>query len=108
MFALVAFAVAQRTREIGIRWQSRGTSDILRVLLSQNFMPIAPARPVGVFAGIALGRIVRGFTFLRKMLWIPVGLCWALASFALTRLLATLSPALRALRIDPVINAPLR
>jgi len=78
MFALVAFAVAQRTREIGIRMESaRDLRTSCACFCHKTHAYCRSARQLGVFAGIALGRIVRGLTFLPEDALDPVGLCWA-------------------------------
>jgi ABC-type antimicrobial peptide transport system permease subunit len=103
MFALVAFAVAQRKRELGIRMAigAQG-SHILAVLLLQNVKPMIGGAVAGVVLAIVLSRLVGSFTFLPKDAPLDVtGFAAGLVLFAVVAALATISPALRALRIDP-------
>jgi predicted permease len=103
MFALVAFAVAQRKRELGIRIAIGARPlHILNVLLKQNAIPMASGAIAGVILAAVLSRLVRSFILLQSHDAIDVtGFAAGLACFALVALLATISPALRALRIDP-------
>jgi hypothetical protein len=103
MFALVAFTVAQRRRELGIRIAlGAGPRQILDVLLRQNARPTAVGAVAGVILAVILSRLVRSQIVLRKQDTVDVvGFAAGLACFALVAVLATLSPALRALRIDP-------
>jgi predicted permease len=103
MFALVAFTVAQRTRELGIRIAlGAGPRHILDVLLRQNARPTAIGAVAGVILAVTLSRLVRSEIVLpRKETVDFLGFAAGLACFALVAVLATLSPALRALRIDP-------
>jgi hypothetical protein len=102
MFALVAFAVAQRRREIGIRIAiGAKPRDVLNVLLKQNARPTAIGALAGIILAVILTRLVRSMVVLRSHDAVDlVGFAGGLLSFALVAALATLSPALRALRID--------
>jgi predicted permease len=103
MFALIAFAVAQRKRELSIRMAiGAAPRNILGILLGQN----AKAMLVGVAAGSVLAailsRVVRGMIALAgKDTVDTLGFAVGIAAFLIVAALATLTPALRALRIDP-------
>jgi predicted permease len=98
---LVAYAVSQRTKEIGIRmalgakpWQ------VLALVLRQFSWPVAVGLLVGVGGAAVLSQ------FLRRMLYgvshhDPTAYLAAIGIFAATVALAALLPARRALRIDP-------
>jgi predicted permease len=103
MFALVAFTVAQRRHELGIRMAlGAGPRHILHVLLRQNARPTVGGAIAGVVLAVILSRVVSSHIVLRKQDSVDVaGFAIGLACFALVAVLATLSPALRALRIDP-------
>jgi ABC-type antimicrobial peptide transport system permease subunit len=103
MFALVAFAVAQRRRELGIR-MAIGASPrhILGVLLGQNARPTAIGIAAGSVLAAVLSRLVGSMVVLQKHELVDVvGFAGGIAGFVLVALLATISPARRALRIDP-------
>jgi len=103
MYALVAFTVAQRKRELGIRIAlGAGPRHILGVLLHQNSKPGVAGAVAGLALAVILSRLVRSQIVLYKLEAMDVvGFAAGLAGFALVSVLATLSPALRALRIDP-------
>jgi len=103
MFALVAFTVAQRRRELGIRMAlGAGPRHILNVLLRQNARPTAVGAIAGMVLAVVLSRLVSSQIVLRKQGSVDVaGVAAGLVCFGLVALVATLSPALRALRIDP-------
>ncbi len=104
MFAMIAFAVAQRTREIGIRMaMGARPRNILQALLDQTYAPVAIGMAVGTGVGIALGRVVKSLAVIEMVdsPIDPLGFAAGLAAFLLIAVLATLTPALKALRIDP-------
>jgi ABC-type antimicrobial peptide transport system permease subunit len=103
MFALVAFAVAQRKRELGIRIAIGAKHRyILGVLLAQNTKPMLAGAVAGTILAMILSRLVRSFVVLSSGDTVDVpGFAAGLTLFALVAGLATLWPALRALRIDP-------
>jgi predicted permease len=103
MFALVAFAVAQRKRELGIRIAIGARSrHILRALLAQHVRPTAFGAVAGAILAVILLRLVRSMAMLRDPDGVDItGFAAGLACLALVAVLATLSPVMRALRIDP-------
>jgi len=103
MFALLAFAVAQRTREIGIRIAvGARPGDIIRALLRQHTPPVVSGAVLGILLAIALGRVERSLIYIPGVQAFDlVGFIGGLACFAIIAVLATLSPVLKALRIDP-------
>jgi predicted permease len=101
IFGLLAFTVAQRTREIGVRIAlgARGF-DVLQCVLGQYALPFG----IGAVAGIALAAAAAKVA--RKLLFgfIPFDLVSfgaGLLLFAAVALAASIVPARRALRIDP-------
>lgn len=102
LYAVLAFAVAQRTREIGVRRALGADSTrVVRMVARQG------ARQVGI--GIALGLIgAIGFAFALSSLlagvWIgdPITYLAVALTFALVAMLATVLPVRQALRIEPI------
>jgi putative ABC transport system permease protein len=101
LYALTAFTVAQRRREIGIR-SALGArpGHLVRAVFRRAFLQIGSGSAVGMFAAYAAGRYVPieqvgGLT-------IPGILPAAAAFMLLVGILASLGPARRGLRIDPV------
>jgi len=103
MFALVAFAVAQRKRELGIRIAiGAAPRHILGVLLRQNAKPTVIGAVAGTILALILSRLVRNLVVMPNRNSVDLaGFAAGLACFVLIAALATLLPAIRALRIDP-------
>jgi predicted permease len=103
MFALIAFAVARRKRELGIRIAiGARPSHILRVLLTENARPAVAGVVAGTVLAVAVARVVPSVVVMPNRDTLDVaGFAIGLACFVLAAAMATLSPALRALRIDP-------
>jgi ABC-type antimicrobial peptide transport system permease subunit len=101
-YGVMTYAVAQRTREIGIRVALGATRPaVLRDVIGQTMRVTA--------AGLALGAVAAAFAtrFIASLLFgITSGdaLTWAGAAAVLVivALLATIVPARRAVRIDPL------
>jgi hypothetical protein len=103
VYGLTAYAVAQRTREIGIR-MSLGASptQLVRELLMQGLKLCLAGTAIG-FAGAALlGRFLRSLLFgvsATDGLTIVV----VIATMTAVVVIATYLPAMRASRIDPML-----
>jgi predicted permease len=101
MFGLIAFSVAQRTREIGVRI-ALGASpiDIVGTLVSQYSIALG----AGILAGVALAL---GVALLMRSRFIgletldPLAYAGALAVFGSVAVVAVMIPARKALNIDP-------
>ncbi len=99
---LVAYAVAQRTREIGVRMAlGAKASHVLCVVLLQFKNPVLGGLAVGLGGAASLSQILR-----RQLYGVgsldPVAYLAATGVFVATVTLAALWPARRALRIDPM------
>jgi ABC-type antimicrobial peptide transport system permease subunit len=99
---LVAYAVAQRTREIGVRMAlGARASHVLSVVLLQFKHPVLGGLAVGLLGAFALSQILR-----RQLYGVgsldPVAYLGAIGVFVVTVTLAALLPARRALRVDPM------
>jgi ABC-type antimicrobial peptide transport system permease subunit len=99
----MAYAVAQRTREIGIRVAlGAGSRDVLGLVVRQTLLMIA----IGIAGGLA-GAF--GLTrFLRNFLWRvsptdPVTFIAVSIGLVLVALLACLVPTRRAVKVDPTV-----
>jgi predicted permease len=100
---LVAYAVSQRTREIGIRMALGAVpTHVIWVLLRQFAGPIAAGLLVGVGGAAALSQILRGQLYGIGGLD-PVAYLSAIGLFVATVALSALLPARRALRVDPML-----
>jgi predicted permease len=102
LYGVTAYAVAQRTNEIGIRMAlGAGRSAVLNLVLRSAFTRVAFGLMLGVPLAIGAGRLIAaqlyGVTF-----WDPVALAVAAGSLTLCALVAALIPASRAAAIPPM------
>jgi predicted permease len=100
---LVAYSVAQRTKEIGIRMALGARSrHIVDALVRQYVWTIAAGLALGVIAAGALAQLLR-----RELYGVstvdPLAYVAAIAVFLLASSLAAIWPARRALRVDPLV-----
>lgn len=100
---VVAFSVARRTQEIGIRvvLGSR-RSDILRLILSQTALPVLLGLAVGLASAFALSRLLAGMLYEVRP---SDPLTYAAASMLLGAVatIAAYLPARRAAKVDPAV-----
>jgi predicted permease len=103
VYGVMSFAVTRRTREVGVR-KALGADDrdVLRLFLRHA----APQIGAGVALGVGLGLLLAGG--LRIALFqVDTGNPWMVAGAAvlmiLTGVAATLVPARRAMKVDPVV-----
>jgi ABC-type antimicrobial peptide transport system permease subunit len=103
IFGLVAYAVSQRTREIGIRMAIGGTaSSVVALLVRQAMRPIAIGLCLGLAAALLLLRGLQSFFFLPTT-GMAIPLAVVLAVFGGVGACAALLPARRAAKVDPMI-----
>jgi ABC-type antimicrobial peptide transport system permease subunit len=98
----VSYSVAQRTQEFGVRMAlGASAAHVLRMVLRQGAWLILTGLGLGLATGAGLARalagILYGVTAADPKTYTGVVLALGLAAF-----LATLVPALRALRSDPL------
>ena len=101
LYGTLAWLVAQRTREFGIRValgaQPRA---LLRMVLAEGAWMIAPGALLGVAGGLGAGLLIRDMLY-DVQPFEPAVLIAAAAGIGALSLLAMLGPARRAARIDP-------
>lgn len=101
IYGLLAFAVTQRTREIGIRLAIGGTPGHVRALVVRQGGALgAIGVAIGLLGAVGVTRVMRTQLYDVSPLD-PVALVGAAAVLLLTVLLASYLPARRASRIDP-------
>jgi hypothetical protein len=103
LYGMLAYAVARRTREIGVRLAlGAQRAAVVRSVLRESIALIAAGLAAGIPLSIAAGRLLRSFLFgvtPHDML----ALAGAGAVLAAVGLLAAFAPARRASKIDPAI-----
>lgn len=102
IYGTVAYAVAQRTQELGIRVALGATrGEVLRLVLWDGLKPVAGGLIVGMAGAFALrttlDRLVYGVTTSDPITFVALPLLLAAVAFV-----ASLVPALRASRVDPM------
>ncbi len=102
VWGVAAQAVGQRTREIGVRVAlGASAAQVGRLIAWQGFVPIAIGLAIGLVVGLGLGRVMRSILF-QVTPTDSLTLAGTLTLLALVGLAATLGPALRAARLDPL------
>jgi predicted permease len=103
LYGVMAYLVAQRTREIGIRVALGGKPSDVRGLIMKESLAIAGVGMViGVLGSLALSRALTGMLFEIKPTD-PVTYGSIAALLMVVALLAAFGPARRATRVDPLI-----
>ncbi|MEY2488157.1 MAG: hypothetical protein QOC70_99 [Verrucomicrobiota bacterium] len=102
LYGLIAYSVAQRTREFGIRFAlGAQVGDVLRLVLGQGARLTAFGLVLGLLAAAAVARLMETLLF-RTTAYDPVVFGVVVFVLAVIGLLAALLPALRATKADPV------
>jgi predicted permease len=102
LYSLIAYLVAQRTHELGIRMAlGARAADIARLVMGRGVGAAAAGVAVGVGLALALGRLVQPLLF--EISSHDAGVFLAVTATLLTcAVLASLVPTWRATRVDPV------
>jgi len=100
---LVAYAVARRTHEIGIRMAIGARPfQILRVILSKTAALLFFGSLIGFAAALAVGRVIASIVY-ETQPRDPLVMASVWLAIALLGLFASWSPARRATRVDPLV-----
>jgi putative ABC transport system permease protein len=103
IYGLMAYSVAQRTREIGVRMAlGAARADVMRMIVRQSAFLAACGIALGLCGALALTRLLRTMLF---GVGVTDALTFAIAPLGmlLVILLAASIPALRATRISPTV-----
>ena len=112
IYGVMAYAVSQRTQEIGVRMALGATpSDVLKNVALLGLRPVATGMIIGIACGGGISGILHSTLaspessdFLYGVPYYDPSTFLGLSCFlAIVALLASLVPALRALRVDPMI-----
>ena len=103
LYGVIAYSVAQRTREIGVRVAlGAQRSDVVKLFLREGMSFILVGLPLGLAGAFALTRLLSSLLFGVKasdpLTFVSAAVVLVLVAFAACHI-----PARRALRIDPMI-----
>jgi ABC-type antimicrobial peptide transport system permease subunit len=102
--AVIAYLVATRTREIGIRLALGATTgDVRRLIMSRGAALVAVGLATGGIAALLLTRFLQGVLFGVTAID-PLTFAGVAALLALVGLAASVGPAERAARVDPALT----
>jgi predicted permease len=102
VFAVVAYAVARRTREVAIRMSlGASTSAVTRVITAPVLGPVVIGLFVGLASASALTTVIRSMLFYEVSPTSPSAYLTAAAVFLVAAALATWRPLGRALAVNP-------
>jgi putative ABC transport system permease protein len=103
IYGVVAYSVEQRTREMGIRTALGAPGGaVVRTVLAGSLRTVAAGLAVGLLGALALTRLLRGLLYGVSPID-PVIFSAVAALLALVAVVATLIPARRATRVDPMV-----
>jgi predicted permease len=103
IYGVMAYTVARRTREIGVRMAlGAAASDVLRLILGQGLWTTVIGMAIGVAGSFALSRTMHSLLF-EVSAADPITLVWSALLLATVSLLACWIPARRAMRVDPMV-----
>jgi putative ABC transport system permease protein len=104
LYAVTAYSVARRTREIGIRLAlGADRATVMRLVLRQSGILVVAGTCIGVLAAVPLVRFVSAMLFDVQPLD-PAVFSVVAVLVAAVAMLATLVPARRASRVDPMLT----
>jgi predicted permease len=103
LYGVMAYTVARRTREIGIRVAlGASRAEVVRLVMREVGWMAAIGIAIGLPGAIALGRLIQAQLF-GLPAYDPFTLGLATAALAAAALLAGYIPAARATRVDPMV-----
>jgi predicted permease len=103
IYSVLSYIVRGRSREIGIRTAlGASATDIVRLVLLEGMTPTLIGVAVGVLVSLSSGRLLQQLVY-GVSASDPLTLAGVAAGLTLVAFLATLLPAYRAARVDPLI-----
>ncbi len=104
IFGVVSYSVARRTREIGIRVAlGAEPSSVLGMVVRRSMGMVLTGLVVGIVASLLLARTMSSFLY-QVGAADPVAFTGGVALLAVTALFASLIPARRGTRVDPIVT----
>ncbi|MDQ6624415.1 MAG: ABC transporter permease, partial [Verrucomicrobiota bacterium] len=102
IYGAVAYTVAQRTGEIGVRMAlGAQTADVLRLVVRQGMTPVLTGLVLGVLAALALGRLLTAQLY-QVSAHNPALLAGTAIMLAAVAMFACFMPARRATLVNPI------
>ena len=102
IYSVLSYIVRGRSREIGIRTAlGARSSDVIRLVIVEGMTPAAIGIAAGIAAALISGRLLQTVLF-GVNAWDPLTLAGVAFGLTLVALAATLVPAYRASRVDPL------
>jgi ABC-type antimicrobial peptide transport system permease subunit len=102
VYGVVSYGVSRRLREVGIRMVlGANAREVLTMVLRQAMRPVLAGAAIGLAASAAVSRILSGVLFGVSALD-PIAFLLAALFLLLVAIAASLVPALRATRVDPL------
>ena len=103
IYGVMAYSVAQRTNEIGIRIAlGAAKSNIFRLVIGQAMSLVAISIGVGLVGAFGATRLLNSLLF-GVGAWDPITFSAIVILISLVAFLAAWLPARRAMRVDPII-----
>jgi predicted permease len=103
VYGVVAYGVARRTREIGIRTAlGARPGTVLRMILREGLVMTLGGAAPGMLLALGIGHVVRGVLYQVSPMD-PVAFTLAPAMLVATALFACWLPARRAAKVDPIV-----
>ncbi|MBP7778689.1 MAG: ABC transporter permease [Acidobacteria bacterium] len=104
LYGVLAYLVALRTREIGIRMALGGSAPAIAGLVFRESLMVVGVGLVAGLAGAAwLGRLIAS-ELVEVGIFDPVAVSFSVGLLVIAALAATAAPARRALRVDPAVT----
>ena len=103
IYGVLAYLVAQRSREIGIRMAlGAERSRVLRMVLRQGLQPVLFGAFAGIVGALALTRLMKQLLFSVDALD-PSTYFWTVCVLLAVAICACYVPARRAINVDPMV-----
>jgi putative ABC transport system permease protein len=103
IYGVIAFSVAQRTREIGVRMAlGAERRDVVTMVVRQGMTIAAAGIALGAVAAVALTRVIAGLLY-EVTPTDPLTFAAAMSALAIAALAACSVPAVRASLVNPIV-----
>ncbi|MCI0443116.1 FtsX-like permease family protein, partial [bacterium] len=101
LYGLISFTVSERTSELGVRMAlGAQRRDILNLIVRQSLRLAIVGIVLGLIVSFLSARVIRGMLYGTSTID-PLTLAAVCILLAATAIVASLGPALRAVRVDP-------